>query len=151
MITLAQLIYNTKGIVYTCGNGGSASTASHFTQDLIKACGIRSICMTDNIGFILATSNDEDFSKVFKNYLDVMAREDDLLVLFSGSGNSRNLVTAVNSVKGFIPTVAIVGFDGGILSRICDHVFHVPVNDMRIVETEHLGIAHNTIAELEIR
>ncbi len=142
------LLRNCRGIVYTCGNGGSSATAAHFTQDLIKTCKIRSICATDNTPYLTAVSNDEDFTKVLSNFMELFWEDADLLFIISGSGNSPNLVNVANAMSGKVKTIALVGFDGGKLKSICDYVIHVPIYDMREAENEHFKILHEFITDL---
>lgn len=139
---------NCRGIVYTCGNGGSSSTASHFTQDLIKACLIRSICITDNVPYLTAVSNDEDYKSVLCNFMEVFWRPNDLLFLISGSGNSENLINAAKAMSGKIKTICLVGFDGGKLKDLCDFCIHAPIYDMRKAEDKHLEFLHQLVADL---
>ena len=118
--------------VFFIGNGGSASTCSHFATDLgnLAAEGakpFRALSLTDNTAFITALSNDDGFENVFVNQLRNLFRPGDLVVAISGSGNSENIVRAVryvNENKGV--TFGIVGFDGGLLKSLCHHVLHVP-------------------------
>jgi len=145
---IAHLCRN-PGVIFTAGNGGSSSTASHFTQDLMKACRQKSFCMSDNGAFILAVANDIVFDVVYSSYLHVNAKAGDTLVVISGSGNSENLVKASQQayVMG-IKTIALVGMTGGKLKDTCDIVIHVPLADMRMVESAHGIILHYIIASL---
>jgi phosphoheptose isomerase len=142
---VATMIANCRGIVYTCGNGGSSSAASHFTQDLIKACGIKSICITDNVPFITATANDDSYDNIFRNFMELFWTAQDLLVLISGSGNSVNLLKVTEAMRGKVKTIAIVGFDGGELKNMVDYVIHVPISDMRKAEDKHIQVLHEII------
>lgn len=135
--------------VFTCGNGGSASTASHYVTDwgkmrlVNKGLKFKSLCLSDNIGMLTAYGNDISYGNVFDYSLANYASEGDVLVVVSGSGNSENVVNAVKKAKelGLI-TICVVGYDGGILARICDHVIHFEVNDMQICEDLHLSFGH---------
>ena len=142
------LLRNCRGIVYTAGNGGSASTASHFTQDLVKTCRIKSICLTDNIPYITAVSNDDSYNNIFKDFMDLFWDAKDLLFLISGSGNSKNLVNVAEAMYGKVKTIALVGYDGGKLKQICDYCIHVPIHDMRKAENEQFRILHTLVADL---
>ena len=118
--------------IFFIGNGGSASTCSHFATDLgnLGAEGakpFRALSLTDNTAFITALSNDDGFENVFVNQLRNHYREGDLMIALSGSGNSENVVRAVryvNENKG--TTFGVVGFDGGLMKSLCHHVLHVP-------------------------
>jgi D-sedoheptulose 7-phosphate isomerase len=138
------------GRVLTAGNGGSSSSASHFTQDLMKAAHTPSLCLSDNVPFVLATANDSGFENVYADYLELNGKTSDILLMISGSGNSLNLLTlAKKAVTMNIQTVAMVGMTGGELSKICDHVIHVPLMDMRMAESAHSVILHYIIERLQ--
>lgn len=145
-----KLIEQRHGTIYTCGNGGSGSNASHFTQDLIKACGRPSLCLNDNIGLITAMANDLDFDYVFTPQLFVFPFGGDILFAISGSGNSRNVIKAVELSKAnFSKIIALTGFDGGELAKLADYNINVASDDMRIIESAHSLILHYIIDRLE--
>lgn len=137
--------------VYFMGNGGSASTASHFATDLVH-CGlldhrpiIRAVSISDNIALITAIGNDKGYEYVFSRQLESLAKRGDICVAISASGNSRNLIEAFKTSKlmGII-TVALLGFDGGKLMKMADHVIHVktPKGEYGPVEDSHLFLDH---------
>jgi len=141
-------IHRNKKII-TCGNGGSASTASHYITDwnkmynLSSGSKLRGICLADNVGLITAYGNDLDYSSVFSGQLDAIMDEGDLLVAVSGSGNSPNILSAITkarSLGGFV--LGVLGYDGGKAKTMCDEVFHVPSWDMQICEDIHLSFGH---------
>jgi D-sedoheptulose 7-phosphate isomerase len=135
--------------IFTGGNGGSSSSASHFSQDLMKICNRKSFCMSDNTPFVLAISNDVGFSRVYSSYLALHARTNDILFLISGSGNSQNLIEAVWTGKSIgMHIVSLVGFDGGILKTISNLSIHVPLFDMRLAESSHSTILHYIIERM---
>jgi len=145
---VTETIISGKKII-TCGNGGSASTASHFITDWNKmynlATGkkLRGVCLSDNIGLITAYANDLSFEDVFSGQIKAIMDEGDLLVAVSGSGNSPNIVKAINvakSEKGKV--LGVLGYDGGKSIELCDEVFHVPSFDMQICEDIHLSFGH---------
>jgi D-sedoheptulose 7-phosphate isomerase len=118
--------------IFFAGNGGSASTASHFAQDLgevgrkANKPGFRTLSLTDNISLLSAIGNDYGFDKIFSVQLSEMFIPGDVLVAISASGNSPNVVNAVEFAKeAGGRTVGLVGFDGGKMKHICDHVIHV--------------------------
>ena len=118
--------------IFFAGNGGSASTASHFAQDLgevgrkANKPGFRTLSLTDNISLLSAIGNDYGFEKIFSVQLSEMFTPGDVLVAISASGNSPNVVNAVEfAQKAGGKTVGLVGFDGGKMKDICDHVIHV--------------------------
>ncbi len=138
--------------VYFVGNGGSAATASHFSQDLAevgrkaKAPLFRTLSLTDNTAYITAMGNDYGYETVFSKQVEQLFGEGDVLVAISASGNSKNLIRAVEAAKALKgTTVGIVGFDGGELKRVCDRVVHVrsekgeygPVEDVHMI-LDHL-------------
>lgn len=137
--------------IYFIGNGGSASTASHFAQDLsdcaVKANvpGFRSVSLTDNSAFITAIGNDHGFENVFTGQMKNVFRKNDLLVVISASGNSPNVVKATKLAKELGGTcIGMVGFDGGEISKMADHVIHVksPKGEYGPVEGLHSLLMH---------
>ena len=149
----------TDNTVFIIGNGGSATTASHFATDL-SHCGlinhgpiIRAISLTENMALLTAIGNDRGYEEIFTRQLQSLFRKGDILIAISASGNSPNLISAVQYVKkNGGDTVGIVGFDGGELAKICDHVIQVstekgeygPVEDLHIfldhMITSYLGL-----------
>jgi D-sedoheptulose 7-phosphate isomerase len=144
--------------VYTCGNGGSASTATHFTCDLIKTAapegkrGFQAECLNDNIPLMLALINDEGFDNLFLEQLKTKFREGDVLICISvhgGSGRdkaslwSQNLLKAMKYVKeNGGKTIGLSGFDGGPMKEIADACIVVPADSTPYVESLHLAIEH---------
>jgi len=143
--------------VYVCGNGGSAATASHIVNDLVKAPAtatgcrpIRAMCLADCVPLMTALANDIDYARAFAHQLDAYGREGDLLIAISGSGNSANVVEAakVAHAKG-MRTVAMTGFDGGRLADLADIHLHVPCKCMAQVEDAHLILEHAMVEILK--
>lgn len=134
-----------RGTIFTCGNGGSSSSASHFTQDLMKACNKKSICLSDNVPLITAVSNDLDYSEIFSKQLHLLYQPEDILFIVSGSGNSKNLVEVAWMSHGRIPVIGLLGNDGGLVKRWCDFSIIVPEIDMRVIESAHSTILHYII------
>lgn len=141
-------VWKRGSLVVIAGNGGSASTASHMANDLVKATrvesgrGFRAISLTDNVSLLTALANDEGYESVFASQLDAVLTPGDALILISASGNSSNTVAALTRAKELgASTVGLVGFDGGALLRACDLVVHVesepreygPVEDVHLV------------------
>src|SRR6185436_9635199 len=155
---LADLIYDCyvkNHFVFICGNGGSGSNASHFCEDLGKSTlkredftndkmkRLKVLSLTDNTPYILAWANDEGFDRVFVEQLKNLASPGDLLVAISGSGNSPNVLKAVEWANGKgLVTLGCTGFSGGQLKTLAKHNLHVPLDDMGIVESIHLTIFH---------
>ena len=144
--------------VFTCGNGGSASTATHFACDLLKTTaapgkrGFKVECLNDNIPLMLALINDEGFDNLFREQLKVKFQEGDILICISvhgGAGRdkaelwSRNLLRAMNYAKEMGgKTIGLSGFDGGPMKEIADACIVVPVNSTPQVESFHLALEH---------
>ena len=135
--------------IFIMGNGGSASTSSHFVSDLLKtsltkeAKRIKSISLTDNIPVLMAWANDTSFENIFYNQLENFLEKGDLVIGISGSGNSENVIKAIefaNSKEA--KTVCLLGKDGGKLAKISQSNLIIPNNDMLTIETMHLLICH---------
>jgi len=135
--------------IITCGNGGSASTASHYITDWNKMITLatgkkfRGVSLCDNIGLITAYGNDINFSEVFAGQIDALMDEGDLLVAVSGSGNSPNILRAIEAAhraRGRV--LGVVGYDGGKMMQMCDHSVWVPSFDMQLCEDVHLMFGH---------
>jgi len=138
-----------KRRIFLIGNGGSASTASHFVCDLNKTAKIKSLnrsqafALNDNSPLVFAISNDISYDSVFEEQLKNFLEKDDLVIAISGSGNSENIIKAVNyaNEKGAI-TIGLTGFDGGRLKKICKECLVVPSDKMYHIEDVHLTINH---------
>lgn len=147
--------FKTGKKIFTCGNGGSASTASHYITDWAKMANLatgekfRGFSLCDNVGLITAYANDISYDEVFAGQLKAMMDEGDLLVAVSGSGNSPNVLQAVdyaNSIGG--DTLAVVGYDGGKLMPMCKEAVWVPSFDMQMCEDVHLMFGHMVMKTL---
>lgn len=165
--TLADWVfecYEHKRTVYLCGNGGSGSNASHFCEDLGKGTlrredfdndkkrRLRVNSLTDNTPYILAWGNDEGFDRVFVEQLKNLANPGDLLVAISGSGNSPNILRAVDwANRNGLKTFGCTGFTGGKLRTLAQKALHVPLDDMGIVESIHLTAFHWIVDDLHRR
>ena len=141
--------YQAEGTIYVFGNGGSASTASHMANDFNKGISeyvdkkFRMVCLNDNVATLMSIANDISYEEVFRFQLRNKLRPGDLVIGISGSGNSPNVVNAVEYAKSQgIPTVGFTGFDGGRLKELADCGFHVPLRNMQVVEDLHLVINH---------
>lgn len=150
--------------VFLIGNGGSGSNASHFCEDLGKGTlrredfdndqkrRLRVLSLTDNTPYILAWGNDEGFERVFLEQLKNLAREGDLLIAISGSGNSPNILRAVEwANRHGLKTFGCTGFSGGKLRTLAQQGLHVPLDDMGIVESIHLTAFHWVVDNLHKR
>jgi D-sedoheptulose 7-phosphate isomerase len=155
---LARDIYSAwdeRRFVFICGNGGSGSNASHFCEDLGKSSldrkdftndamkRLKILSLTDNTPYILAWGNDEGFDRVFVEQLKNLASPGDLFIAISGSGNSPNILSAVEwANRHQIVTWGITGFTGGKLQTLAKKNLHVPLDDMGMVESIHLLLFH---------
>jgi len=135
--------------IFVCGNGGSAASASHLANDLGKGASygrsprFRVLSLTDNIPWISAVANDYDYDQVFVEQLRNYGRSGDLLLAFSGSGNSPNVINAVGwANRNGIATVGITGGSGGKLSQCARHVIRVDSSHMGHIEEAHFLILH---------
>ena len=131
------------------GNGGSAATASHFVGDLSKGTIVadfprfKAIALTDNVPNMLAWGNDSSYEDIFVEQLKNLMEPEDVVVGISGSGNSRNVIKAIDyaNEKGAI-TIGLLGYDGGKLIEIVQESLHVPSFNMQQVEDIHALISH---------
>jgi len=141
--------YQEERTIFVMGNGGSASTASHMAGDINKgAClkahkKFRVMALTDNLPIIMAIANDISYESIFVEQLKNFARPGDVVVGISGSGNSPNVLRAIEYARRLgCTTIGVCGYGGGKLKPLVDSCFHVKVNDMQIVEDVHLMLAH---------
>jgi D-sedoheptulose 7-phosphate isomerase len=136
--------------VYFIGNGGSAATASHFANDLAIGTNsykkpFRVVSLTDNLSILSALANDFGYEEVFVRQLQVMGKPGDVLVAISASGNSPNLIRAIEyATSSDIKTVAITAFDGGKMKQIADDGIHVPTQSKEYgpAEDAHMILDH---------
>lgn len=146
--------------VFIIGNGGSGANASHLCEDLAK-CTLRDfegqrrlkvLSLTDNTPWIMAVANDISYEGIFLEQLKNLASPGDLLLAISGSGNSPNILRAVEWANAHgLETVGITGYSGGKLKELGRHNLHVPIDDMGIVESLHLTAFHWVIDDLNRR
>ena len=156
--------YEEGRFIFLCGNGGSGSNASHFCEDVGKGTlrredfdregkrRFRILSLTDHTPYILAWGNDEGFERVFVEQLKNLAGPGDLLIAISGSGNSPNVLRAVEWANAHgLRTFGCTGFDGGQLRRLAQQGLHVPLDDMGVVESIHLTAFHWVVGDLHRR
>ncbi len=144
--------------VFVLGNGGSASTASHFACDLAKHATadwheprLRAISLADNLALITAWANDADYSRVFAEPLDALVRPGDVGVAISTTGDSANVIAAARQARLRKATViALTGRSGGAVRELADIWVGTPGDDMRQVEDVHLAICHAVTAALRL-
>lgn len=137
------------GAIWVIGNGGSALTASHLAVDLGKGASygkndrFRVHALVDSIGTITAYGNDVDYADVFVEQLKNVARANDLLISLSGSGNSENVIRAIEYCKDIgVTTIGLTGETGGKLAQMCDHVFQATTDHMGRIEDLHMIVVH---------
>lgn len=138
-----------KGRIYICGNGGSAATASHFQNDFNKGVSeyievpFRFHCLNDNMATLMAIANDIGYDEVFRFQLRGNLEPNDLLVAISGSGNSQNVLNAVDYAKAQgCKIIGLTGYTGGKLKELSDISLHAPVMSMQVTEDIHMVFDH---------
>lgn len=138
-----------KGRIYICGNGGSAATASHFQNDFNKGVSeyievpFRFHCLNDNVATLMAIANDIGYDEVFRFQLRGNLEPNDLLVAISGSGNSKNVLNAVDYAKAQgCKIIGLTGYTGGKLKELSDISLHAPVMSMQVTEDIHMVFDH---------
>ena len=135
--------------VFFCGNGGSAGNAVHLANDYIYGVakrsggGIRAVALSANQAVITCLANDVGYDHIYSEQLAVLANEGDLLVALSGSGNSPNILKALEKAKSMkVKSYAVLGYSGGKSKELADVAIHFPVNDMQIAEDLQLVVGH---------
>ena len=135
--------------IFIMGNGGSSATASHYVCDFNKGISMEQekkfklICLNDNIPSLMAYANDLSFEDIFVRQLKNYFQAGDIVIGVSGSGNSKNVLNAIQYANehGGV-TVGLTGYDGGKLKKMCRYGVHVPVDDMQITEDLHMVLDH---------
>lgn len=161
---LADSIYEAfqnEQFVFIFGNGGSATLASHLAEDLGKGClpepdllaettrRVKVMSLTDNVGWLTAVGNDLGYEQIFLQQLINYARPGDLAIAISGSGNSPNVIKAVDwANRQGLTTFGMTGFDGGKLKQLQKAGLHVALDDMGMVESVHACVVHWVIDDL---
>ncbi len=144
---------NNQVIVF--GNGGSALAAQHAITDwnknlyLMTGRPFRGVSLCDNLGIFSAYSNDISYEDVFAAQIKPVIHVDDVVIAISGSGNSENVVRALNHAKEIgSKIICLTGYDGGRIFNLADCNVHIPINDMQIAEDLHVVFIHVTLREL---
>jgi D-sedoheptulose 7-phosphate isomerase len=161
IVKVIDLLYSARFSgrqVFIMGNGGSASTASHFVCDLSKNTRhdgwprYKVVGLSDNMAVLSAYANDEGYENVFCEQLANLLLPDDIVIAISASGNSRNVVNAIQYAKSQNAfTIGFTGFDGGILGTLVDIDLHINSNIIEHVEDLHLVLEHMIIKSLKER
>ncbi len=149
--------YHAGRFVFIIGNGGSGADASHLCEDLAK-CTLRDfesqkrlkvLSLTDNVAWIMAVANDINYEGIFVEQLKNLASPGDVLLAISGSGNSPNILKAVDwANRNGLTTVGITGYGGGKLKPLAQHNLHVGIDDMGVVESLHQVVFHWIIDDI---
>ena len=141
--------YSDEQAIFIMGNGGSASTASHFACDINKGCCLnldkkfKVICLNDNIPTLLAYANDLDYASVFVEPLKNFFHSGDLVIGISGSGDSENVLRAIRyASENGGKTIGLTGYSGGKLGRLVDIAYVAASDDMQKIEDVHMIIVH---------
>lgn len=156
VVTVLQRARLQGNQVFIMGNGGSASTASHFVCDLAKntrRAGVphfRVIGLTDNMAILSAYANDEGYENVFSQQLLNLIHPGDVVIAISASGNSKNVTNAVLEAQNHnVTTIGFTGFDGGLLGQIVNINIHVRSNIIEHVEDIHLMLEHMIVKTIK--
>ena len=135
--------------LFLCGNGGSGGNANHLANDFLyalsktKGSGLRVHSLSANPSTLTCLANDEGYDQVFSLQLAVLARAGDVLVAFSGSGNSPNIVKALEEAKTIgMTSYALLGYSGGKAKALADVPIHFAIDDMQIAEDAQMVIGH---------
>lgn len=138
-----------KHRVFLCGNGGSAGNAIHLANDFLygiakqSGAGMKVMALTANSAVMTCLGNDLGYEHIFSEQLAVQAQAGDLLIALSGSGNSPNIVRAIEQAKSMqVKSYAVLGYGGGKCKDLADVAIHFPVSDMQIAEDLQLIIGH---------
>jgi len=148
-------VWKKNKTVYVCGNGGSAGNANHIANDLIFAAGkknkkgIKVESLASNPAIITCLANDIGYENIFSEQIKVKGISGDLLIVLSGSGNSKNVINAIKEAKKKnLDTFAILGFDGGKCKKILKDYVHYNVYDMQISEDMQMIVLNMCIQKL---
>lgn len=141
--------------LFLCGNGGSAGNANHLANDFLYAWskqsgrGIRVNALSANPAIMACLANDEGYENVFSVQLETFAREGDVLLCFSGSGNSPNILRVLEQAKKMgVKTYSVLAFDGGKAKELSDVPIHLEIDDMQIGEDFQTIIGHAIVQHL---
>ncbi|MGB2533857.1 MAG: D-sedoheptulose-7-phosphate isomerase [Candidatus Puniceispirillum sp.] len=153
IIIAAQMIADALaqgGKVMLCGNGGSAGDAQHIAAEFVATLdhrrprgGLAALALTTNTSFITAYANDFGFEGIFRRQVEALGQEGDVLIGISTSGNSANVVAALESARtSGIKTIGFTGEGGGKLAPLCDMLFAVPSNKTMHIQEAHIALGH---------
>lgn len=155
LVALLRKVRRGGKTVYVCGNGGSAANATHWANDMVYplaktgAKTLRCVALPANTATLTCLANDLSYEHVFSFSLKAAARKGDALVVLSGSGNSPNVLRALEAARKLgVATCAITGFDGGRAKKLADTSIHFPVDNMQIAEDLQVVVCHMVMREL---
>jgi D-sedoheptulose 7-phosphate isomerase len=138
-----------------CGNGGSAADAQHLVAELVgrflaERPALKAICLSSNPAVLTAWSNDYEFDTVFRRQVEAYGVPGGVLVAISTSGNSRNVIAALEAARGAgMATIGLTGDGGGKMASLCDHLLAVPSRFTPAIQQVHLCLYHYFCASLE--
>ncbi len=148
-MNLMMETFEAQKTIYVFGNGGSSATASHYQNDFNKGVSEHTekkfnlLCLNDNMATIMAVANDIGFEEVFRFQLQGHIKSGDLILAISGSGNSKNVINAVEFAKAQgNKVIGLTGYNGGKLKQLSDVSLHAPINSMQITEDIHMIFDH---------
>lgn len=148
-MNLIMEAYEAKKKIYIFGNGGSSATASHYQNDFNKGISeyvdtkFNFTCLNDNMATIMAIANDIGFEEVFRFQLRNKLEEGDIIIAISGSGNSKNVINAVEYAKSCgNKVIGMTGYNGGKLKELSDISLHADINSMQVTEDIHMIFDH---------
>ena len=159
IINLMYRKIKSKNKFYLCGNGGSASDAQHVATEFMvrfdkkyNRYGIPAICMNTDPTLITACSNDFHFNDIFKRQFETLANKNDLLICFSTSGNSKNIIEVLKSAKKKkITSICFLGNPGGRAKNFSDISLIIPEKNTALIQEAHMLVAHFIIEQIEIK
>ncbi len=148
-MNLIMEAYEAKKKIYIFGNGGSSATASHYQNDFNKGISeyvdnkFNFTCLNDNMSTVMAIANDIGFEEVFRFQLKNKLEDGDIIIAISGSGNSKNVINAVEYAKEQgNKVIGMTGYNGGKLKKLSDISLHADINSMQITEDIHMIFDH---------
>lgn len=160
IVNALMIAYEDGKNIFIFGNGGSAALASHFACDLGKGTAMsknghkrfRVLALTDNVPLMTAWANDRCYDEIFAEQLRNFVVAGDVALAISGSGNSPNVVRALEVARDHQAlTIGLTGFEGGKMKSLCDICAILPSNNMQIIEDFHLSVTHAIFSVIRSR
>ena len=149
IVSIIKSAYDNGNTIFTMGNGGSGTTASHIVCDFNNGASanlarkFKVMCLNDNVPSISAIANDISYDAIFKEQLKNFLRPGDIVIGISVSGNSKNIIRAIEYAnRNGATTVGFCGFDGGKLKKMAKYSIHIKADDMKVTEDIHSIISH---------